>query len=160
MTILKIQTWLPDTHPGHVVEVEWEYDLATGRDTGREHRGVSVRYPDGVHIHRDTHGADAAQQHYKKLHAEHVVKNQAFRIIAEALPAHMKRPVLGDDGNPLLDDAGQPRLAVRDNHRPSFNHLGNGSYAFTVPGMDEATHRAITAKLAPFDGNVVLLKSA
>jgi hypothetical protein len=45
MTMLKVQTCRPDTHPGHIVEVEWEYDIETGRDTGREHRGVSVRYP-------------------------------------------------------------------------------------------------------------------
>jgi hypothetical protein len=47
MKILKLQSWQPDTHPGYNVEVEWEYDVQAGRDTGREHRGVSVRYPDG-----------------------------------------------------------------------------------------------------------------
>jgi len=41
MTILKIQEWRPDTHPGYVVEEEWEYDPETRRDTGREHRGVA-----------------------------------------------------------------------------------------------------------------------
>src|SRR5437016_6345003 len=65
MTMLKIQTWRPDTHPGHIVEEEWEYDMEAGRDTGREHRCLSVRYPDGTLIHRDTHGTDVAQEHYK-----------------------------------------------------------------------------------------------
>lgn len=48
MVIVKTQRWLPDTHPGYVVEIEWEYDPEAGRDTGREHRGISVRYPDGT----------------------------------------------------------------------------------------------------------------
>lgn len=26
MTMLKVQRWRPDTHPEHVVEIEWEYD--------------------------------------------------------------------------------------------------------------------------------------
>jgi hypothetical protein len=30
MTRLKTQTWRPDTHPGHVVQEEWEYDEAVG----------------------------------------------------------------------------------------------------------------------------------
>ena|SRR5437868_1804774 len=160
MPMLKVQTWRPDTHPGHVVEVEWEYDMEAGRDTGREHRGVSVRYPDGTYVHRDTHGADVAHEHYQKLHAEHVVKNQAYGIIAESLPRHMKKPMLDGDGGPVLDDAGQPRLTVKDSHKPSFNHLGSGRYEFTVPEIDEATHREIAAKLGQFGDSVVLLKSA
>ncbi len=84
---------------------------------------MSVRYPDGTVIHRDTHGAEAAHDRYLALHAEHVVKNQAAAIIAAALPA----------------DAG----------KPSFEHLGGGSYAFAVPGLDDAKRREIAAKLAP-----------
>src|ERR1700722_12254552 len=116
MTMLKVQTWRPDTHPGHIVEVEWEYDREAGRDTGREHRGVSVLYPDGTHIHRDTHGQNVAHEHYQKLHAEHVVKTRAYNVIIESLPAHMKKPVLDSDGDPVLDNAGQPRLTVKDKH--------------------------------------------
>lgn len=160
MTMLKVQIWRPDTHPGHTVEVEWEYDREAGRDTGREHRGVSVRYPDGTHIHRDTHGADVAHEHYKKLHAEHVVKNQAHNLIVASLPAHMRKPVLDSDGDPVLDASGQPRLTVKDKHRPKFKHLGQGRYEFMVPGIDEATHRDLAAKLAQFGANVVLLKPA
>src|SRR5439155_1500732 len=63
------------THPGHILEIEWKYDPETRRDTGREHRCVSYRYPNGTYIHRDTHGADVAQEHYKKLLAEHKTKN-------------------------------------------------------------------------------------
>jgi hypothetical protein len=132
MAMIKVQQWQPDTHPGYLVEIEWEYDRDAGRDTGREHRGVSVRYPDGTHIHRDTHGADVAHAHYQALHAEHVVKNQAHALIAESLPA----------------DA--------DKHAPSFNHLGGGRYEFTVPGIDDATRQEIAEKLARFGGRVVL----
>lgn len=160
MAILKIQTWKPDTHPGHTVEVEWEYDREAGRDTGREHRGVSIRYPDGTYIDRDTHGADVAHQHYQKLHAEHVVKNQAYKIIADSLPADMMKPLLNGDGRAVLDDAGQPRLTVKDAYKPSFNHVGSGRYEFTVPGIDEAKRREIVAKLAQFGERVVVLKSA
>ena len=160
MTMLKVQTWRPDTHPGHIVEVEWEYDMTAGRDTGREHRGVSLHYPDGTYVHRDTHGADVAHRHYLKLHAEHIVKNQAYKIIADSLPAHMKKPMLDGDGAPVLDGAGQPALTLKDSHRPNFNHLGNGRYEFTVPGIDAVTHGEIVAKLSQFGDSVVLLKSA
>ena len=159
MKKLKIQEWRPDTHPGHIVEIEWEYDREAGRDTGREHRGVSVRYPDGTHVHRDTHGSDVAHEHYRKLLAEHVVKNRAIRLLVESLPAHMKKPMLDSDGDPVLDDAGKPRLVVKDKHRPKSKHLGNGRYELTVPGIDEALHRELAAKLArQFGDDVVLLK--
>jgi hypothetical protein len=160
MTMLKVQTWRPDTHPGHIVEVEWEYDREAGRDTGREHRGVSVRYPDGTTIHRDTHGPDVAHEHYKKLHAEHVVKNHVHNLIIESLPARMRKPVLDSDGDPVMDGAGQPRLTVKDKHNPKFHHLGHGRYEFTVPGIDEATHRDLAAKLTQFGDSVALLKPA
>ena len=160
MTILKVQTWRPDTHPGHVVEVEWEYDRTAGRDTGREHRGVSLRYPDGTYIHRDTHGADVAHRHYQQLHAEHVVKNQAYKIIAESLPMHMKKPMLDSDGASVMDGAGQPRLTLKDSHKPGFDHVGSGRYEFTVAGIDETTRQEIAAKLAQFGERVVVLKSA
>lgn len=160
MTVIKIQQWQPDTHPGHVIEVEWEYDPDTGRDTGREHRGVSVSYPDGTYVHRDTHGADLAQQHYRALHDEHVVKNHAYKIIAESLPAHMKRPLRDGDGVAMLDEMGQPRLTLKESHRPQFKHLGNGKYEFAVSGIDEATHQSISTKLAQFGDRAVLLKSA
>ena len=161
MTMLKIQTWRPDTHPGHIVEEEWEYDMEAGRDTGREHRCLSVRYPDGTLIHRDTHGADVAQEHYKKLLAQHVVKNHTLKLIIESLPARMKKPVLDSDGDPVLDDTGQPVLTVKEKHRPRYTHLGNGQYEFIVPGIDGATHRDLAAKLtAQFGDSVVLLKPA
>lgn len=80
MAMLKVQSWRPDTHPGHVIETEWEYDIEAGRDTGREHRGVSVRYPDGTYIHRDTDGADVTQEHYARLLAEHVIKKSGLWI--------------------------------------------------------------------------------
>lgn len=161
MTMLKVQTWRPDTHAGHIVEIEWEYDMAAGRDTGREHRGVSVLYPDGTHIHRDTHGLDVAHQHYQKLHAEHVVKNHAYGFIIESLPAHMRKPVVDGDGDPVLDDAGQPSLIVKNKHAPRFNHLGNGRYEFVVPGIDEATYTELSTKLIQqFGASVVLLKPA
>ena len=159
MAMIKIQQWRPDTHPGHVVEIEWEYDREAGLDTGREHRGVSVRYPDGAYVHRDTHGADVAHQHYTNLRAEHVVKNQAYSIIAEALPAHMKQPMLNDEGAVALDENGQPRLVLKEGYRPSFKHLGGGKYEFTALGVDDATRRKIVAKLAQF-GERVVLKSA
>ena len=161
MTMLKVQTWRPDTHAGHIVEVEWEYDMDTGRDTGREHRGVSVLYPDGTRIHRDTHGSDVAHEHYRKLHAEHVVKNHAYNLIIESLPAHMRKPVLDSDGDPILDDAGQPGMTVKDKHSPRFNHLGSGRYWFIVPGIDEATHRELAATLTQkFGDGVIFLKPA
>jgi hypothetical protein len=159
MTMLKVQRWRPDTHPGYVVEEEWEYDRETGRDTGREHRAVSVRYLDGTHIHRDTHGAELAQDHYEKLLAEHIVKNEAFNFIIESLPERMKKPVLDSDGDPLLDKAGKPMMTVKDKHRPRFRHLGNGRYEFVVPGMDEATYRELSATLVKkFGDRAVLLK--
>jgi hypothetical protein len=157
MIMLKVQTWQPDTHPGYLVEVEWEYDRAAGRDTGREHRAVSLRYPDGTYIHRDTQGADTAQQHYKKLVAEHVVKNHAWKFIVDWLPASMRKPVLDSDGDPVLDDRGHPRLAVKDKHMPQFRHLGNGRYEFTVPGIDEVTHAALVAKLGQKFGDSIIL---
>ena len=161
MTMMKLQTWRPDTHPGHIVEVEWEYDRQAGRDTGREHRGVSIRYPDGTYIHRDTHGPDVADERYRKLHAEHVVKNEAYGIIMESLPARMKKPVLDSDNDPVLDVAGRARLVVKDKHKPTFTHLGNGRYAFVVPGIDEEAHREIAAKLTrKFGDSIVTLKSA
>jgi hypothetical protein len=161
MTMLKVQTWRPDTHPGYSVEVEWEYDMETGRDTGREHRGVSVLYPDGARIHRDTHGPDVAHEHYKNLHAEHVVKNHAYTLIADSLPTRTRKPVLDSDGDPVLDGAGQPRLTVKAKHRPKFNHLGSGRYEFVVAGIDDATHRDLAAKLTQkFGDSVVLLKPA
>lgn len=161
MAILTTQTWRPDTHAGHIVEEEWEYDPETGRDTGREHRCVSIRYPDDTYIHRDTHGADVLRQHYQKLRDEHVVKNQAYGLISEALPARMKKPVLDSDGDPILDNSGEPRLTVKDKHRPRFKHLGNGRYEFVVPGIDEATQCELAAKLVRrFSDNVLLLKPA
>lgn len=158
MTMLKVQTWRPDTHPGHIVEVEWEYDREAGRDTGREHRGVAVRYPDGTLVHRDTHGAAVAHEHYRKLLAEHIIKNQAHKIIIESLPANMKKPVLDSDGDPVLDGAGKPRLTVKDKHKPSFRHLGGGRYEFVVPGIDEATHSTLSEKLAQIFGDSVVLR--
>lgn len=157
MAILKVQRWLPDTHPGHVVEIEWEYDPEAGRDTGRDHRGISVRYPDGTVVHADTHGADVAHQHYKNLHAEHVVKNQAYAVIVESLPARMKKPLLNDRGEAVFDRAGRPVLVLVDVHRPCFRHLGKGRYEFTVPGIDEGTHRELAEKLAHFGDRVILL---
>jgi hypothetical protein len=159
MPMLKIQTWRPDTHPGCVVEVEWEYDMEAGRDTGREHRGVSVRYPDGTLIHRDTDGADVAQEHYERIHAENVLKNRAFGFIVESLPDSMKKPVLDSDGDPVLDDSAQPSLVVKDKHRPAFTALGNGRYEFVVPGIDEATFADVTAKLARKFGDSVILRN-
>ncbi|HEX4158381.1 MAG TPA: hypothetical protein VHY79_07880 [Rhizomicrobium sp.] len=158
--LLKVQIWRPDTHPGHVVEVEWEYDRETGRDSGREHRAISVRYPDGTFIHRDTHGADVVQEHYRKLLAEHVVKNRAYGLIVESLPARMKKLLLDGDGDPVLDEAGQPRLTVKAKHKPHFKHLGSGRYEFTVPGIDEATHRDLAVKLTEFGDGVVVLQPA
>jgi hypothetical protein len=134
--------------------------MEAGRDTGREHRGVSVLYPDGTYIHRDTHGSDVAHEHYQKLHAEHVIKNYAFKLIIESLPAHMKKPVLDSDGDPVLDDAGQPRLTVKDKHMPSFKHFGGGRYEFVVPRIDHATLKELAAKLTQFGDGVVLLKPA
>ncbi|HTU00054.1 MAG TPA: hypothetical protein VMF58_18535 [Rhizomicrobium sp.] len=161
MAILKTQQWRPDTHPGYILEVEWEYDKTTGRDTGREHHGVSVQYPDGTIIHRDSHGADVAHQRYKKLHAEHIVKNQAYAIILDALPARMKKPLLDSDNDPLLDEAGHPRLVVKDKHKPVFAHLGEGRYEFVVPGLDEGSRHALAEKLGRKLGDgVITLKSA
>lgn len=161
MATLKLQTWRPDTHPGHIVEVEWEYDRQAGRDTGREHRGVSIRYPDGTYIHRDTHGPDVAHERYRKLHAEHVVKNEAYGIIMASLPANMKKPVVDSDNDPVLDKAGHPRLVVKDKHTPTFKHLGNGRYEFTVPGLDEAARHELAARLTrEFGDGVVTLKSS
>ena len=161
MAMLKIQAWRPDTHPGHVIEVEWEYDLEAGRDTGREHRGVSVLYPDGTRVHRDTDGADVAQEHYARLLAKHVAKNQAYGSIVDSLPGSMKKQVLDSDGDPVLDEAGQPRLTVKDKHRPQFIHLGSGRYEFTVPGIDEETRSDVSARLAEqFGDGVVTLKPA
>jgi hypothetical protein len=135
--------------------------MQAGRDTGREHRGVSVRYPDGTYIHRDIHGADVAHKHYQKLHAEHVVKNEAYKLIINSLPPRMMKPVLDSDGDPVLDDAAQPRLTVKDKHMPRFNHLGNGRYEFIVPGIDETIQRDVAAKLrARFSDSVVLPKPA
>ena len=102
-----------------------------------------------------------AHEHFKKLLAEHVVKNQAVQIINESLPPGMLKPVVDSDGDPVLDDAGQQRLTIKDKHRPRFNHLGNGRYEFSVPGIDEATHRDLAGKLAQRLGErVVLLKPA
>jgi hypothetical protein len=159
MATLRIQLWLPDTHPGHIVEVEWEYDQDLGRDTGRAHRGVSVRYPDGTHIHRDTHGTETAHAHYRKLHAEHIVKNRVYGIIVDSLPSHMRKPMLDSDGDPVLGDAGQPRSVVKDKHRPRFTHLGGGRYEFVVPGLDKTVHRDLAAKLTEQFGDRVVLKA-
>ena len=161
MTILKVTTWRPDTHPGHIAEFEREYNRETGRSTERQCRGVSVRYPDGTHIHRDTHGADVAHEHYKKLAAENRLKNRAYNFIVDALPVHLKKPMFDSDGDSVLDIAGQPILTVKDKHKPGFKHLGNGRYEFTVPGLDEAAHRDLAAKLtAQFGDSVVLLSAA
>lgn len=140
------------------MEIEWEYDGEAGRDTGRAHRGVSVLYPDGTRIHRDTHGPDLAHEHYENLLAEHVRKNQAYCLIVESLPASMKKPVLDSDGDPVLDGAEQPRLTVKNKHRPKFGHLGNGRYEFVVPGIDEATRRDLAANLARRFGNTISLR--
>ncbi len=114
--MLKIQTWQPDTHPGHVLEIEWEYNQATGRDTGRPHRGVSVLYPDGTHV-RD----DAADAHYQKLLAEHMIKNQALAVIIEHLPPTMRKNLLHSDGDPVLNDRHGFICRRRHNH-----HSGGG----------------------------------
>ena len=140
MILLKVQIWRPDTHPGHIVEEEWEYDTETGRDTGREHRGVSVRYPDGTLIHRDTHGPDVAHQHYLTLVTEHMIKNHALKIILDSLPGPMRKPALDSDGDWVYDRDGRPKLIVKDKHRPRFNHLGRGNYEFIVR---ESTKRHI-----------------
>jgi hypothetical protein len=159
MAMLKVTTWQPDTHLGCVVEFEWEYDMEARRNTGRKHRAVSVRYPDGTYIHRDMHEADVVQEHYRRLLAEHLGKNHAYNIIIESLLAHMKKPMFDSDGDPVLDDAGKPTLAVKDKHRPRFKHTGSGRYEFVVPGIDEATHCDLAAKLrAQFGDKVVLLK--
>lgn len=159
--MLKIQAWRPDTHPGHVVEIEWEYDPESGRDSGREHRGVSVRYPDGTYIHRDTHGPDSAHEHYEKLRADHVVKNRAYSVIVESLPARMKKPILDSDGDPVLGSDGKPATTIKDKHRPSFRHLGSGRYEFSVPGIDEATSRVVAEKLSQkFSDSVRLVKTS
>jgi len=122
---------------------------------------VSFRYPDGKYIHRDTHGADVAQEHYKKLLAEHKTKNHAWQVIFDSLPARIKKPLLDSDGDPVLDHAGQPVLTIKDKHMPNFTHLGGGRYEVTVPGIDETTYRDLAAKLtAQFGGRVVLLKPA
>lgn len=161
MAILKKQEWRPDTHPGYVLELEWEYDENTGRDTGREHRGVSIRFPDGLQIHRDTHGADVVHERFNKIHAENVLKNRAYGVIIESLPASMKKPVLDSDHDPVLDEKGRPRMVVKDKHKPEFEHLGNGRYEFFVPGIDEASRRSISEILAQrFGHGVVTLKSA
>jgi len=159
MAILKRQIWRPDTHPGHSIETEWEYDPETRRDTGREHRGVAIRYPDGTYIHRDTHGPEIAHRRYLNLLAEHVVKNQAMQVILETLPDRMKKPMLDSDGDAILDAAGQSRLVVKKKHWPSFTHLGNGRYEFTVPGIDEAARGVLVANLAQFGAGVVSVKS-
>ena len=159
MALLKIQTWRPDTHPGHSLEIEWEYDQEAGHDTGREHRGVSVLYPDGTRIHRDTDGADAVQEQYLRIRTENVTKNRAHGFIVDALPTSMKKAVIDSDGDPVLDDAGQPRLAVKDKHRPQFTHLGDGRYEFLVPGIDEATFRDLSSKLAQEFGGAVTLRN-
>ena len=161
MKMLKLQKWIPDTHPGHIVEVEWEYDIEAGGDTGRAHIGVSVRYPDGTTIHRDKHGADVAHEHYRRLLAEHVVKNHAYCVIVESLPAHMKKPAVDSDGDPVLGGERQPLLTLNDKHQPTFRHLGSGRYEFVVPGIDDATHSELAAKLTQqFRDRVILLKSA
>lgn len=158
--ISKIQTWRPDTHPGYVIEEEWEYDTELRRDTGRQHRCVSIRYPDGTYINRDTHGA-SVQEHYENLCAQHRTKNQVYRLITEWLPVRMKKPMLDSDGDPVLDNTGKPRLVVKDKHRPRWNHLGEGRYRFVVPGIDEATYTELAAKVSQqFGGNAVLLQSA
>ena len=69
---LKIQRWQPtNTHPGHFVDVEWEFLQSEGRDTGKPHVGVAVWYPDGSFVHRDTHGQDVVTAHYEKILEEH-----------------------------------------------------------------------------------------
>lgn len=159
-TMLKVTTWEPDTHPGYIVEYEWEYDLETGRATARELCAKSVRYADGRCIHRDTHGADVVQEHYNRIVAEHITKNQALKIIADSLPAQFKKPVFDSDGDPVLDSAGKPRLVIKDKHRPRWEHRGDGRYALFAPGIDEPTYRELTAVLkAQFGDKVVLLKS-
>src|SRR5437764_14334424 len=66
MTMLKVQTWRPDTHPGHIVEFEWDYDMESGRDAGRDYRRVSLRYP-MARAFIATLRTEVAQEHYKKL---------------------------------------------------------------------------------------------
>jgi hypothetical protein len=159
MAVLKIQTRRPDTRLGHVVEEEWEYDPETGCDTGREHRCVSYRHPDGTYIRRDTHGADAVQEQYKRLVAEHVTINHALKLITDSLPERFKKPVFDSDGNAVSDNSGKSRLIVKDKHRSRYNRIGNGRYKFIVPGIDQATHRQLSAKLAAkFGDSLALLK--
>ncbi|HEX3652415.1 MAG TPA: hypothetical protein VHU18_06300 [Rhizomicrobium sp.] len=161
MPTLKVQTWRPDTHPGHVLEVEWEYDMEAGRDTGHEHRSVSVLYPDGTLIHRDTHGSEVAHEHYKRLHTEHVTKNHAYALIVDALPAKYKKAVLDSDGDPILDDNGQPGLTIKDKHKPRFKHLGAGRYEFALPGVDDSTTGELAVQLSQeFGDRIVLLRPA
>ena len=85
----------------------------------------------------------------------------AYGVIVESLPARMRKPVLDSDGDLVLDGAGQPRLTVKGKHTPRFNHLGNGRYEFMVPGIDEATHCELAARLREkFGDSVVLLEPA
>lgn len=142
MAMLKVQTWLPDTHPGHIVEVEWEYDPKAGRDTGREHRGVSVRYPDGTFIHRDTDGADVAHEHYQKLHAEHVVKNYAYNIVVETLPASLRKRVLDSDGDPCWTAPGNPCSPSRISTSP-------GSIILEVAAMSSSSRELMMRRTEP-----------
>jgi hypothetical protein len=100
-----------------------------------------------------------AHEHYRKLVAEHEVKNKVKKLIVESLPAHMKKPVCDSDGDPVLDDAGKPRMTVTDKHRPNSRHLGEGRYEFVVPGIDEATYRDLAARLkTQFGESILLLK--
>lgn len=158
MPMLKIQKWVPDTHLGISVEIEWEYDKEAGRDTGREHRGVSVRYPDGTYIHRDTQGPDVAHEHYRKILAENVVKNRAYKVIVASLPMWMKKTALDSDGDPVLDRDGHPCMTVKDKYKPRYKHLGSGRYEFMIPDIDEETYKTVTSNLSQFLGSVALLK--
>ena len=73
----------------------------------------------------------------------------------------MKKPVLDSDGDPVLDNAGEPRMQIKDKHKPRFSHLGGGRYEFVVPGVDEMTRADLATKLAEkFGESVVLLKCA
>lgn len=156
--VLKVQTWRPDTHPGYVLEVEWEYDVEGGRDTGREHQGVSVTYPDGTLVHRDTDGADAANALYQKIRDENVRKNIAHAMICSSLPLTMKKAVFDSDGDPVLDETGQQRVIVKDKHRPSFIHKGNGEYEFVVPGIQNSDYEELSSILAAEFGTNVTLR--
>ena len=75
-------------------------------------------------IHAGTHGRDVAHRHYKNLHAEHVVKNQAYAIITESLPARMKKPLLNDQGDAVFDLTGSTHIGSDGFAQAAFPAFG------------------------------------